>query len=877
MIAQMWHRGNEVAQRLRGRGWIGLWLAVLGSAMGGGSGLNVAIVVNTNSPDSLALGNYYRELRQVPPEQMVRIGWTGSPIEWSRADFEARLRQPLWDALANRGLTDQVDFVVLSMDIPYRVVDNPGENGPVRNSTTSVLFYGWQPDTNAPGSLPRSCSLPPWSRNPYAFTEQPFRSVVGPAGTNWLATLITASNLALARAVVDRGLAADASWPTQTVYLTKSSDPARNVRHWAFDDAIFEQRVLGRVRTERTNVDGPGGLGLQLGSQNGYYGFGLPPGLFVPGAMADNLTSFSGWLFEDAAGMTRVPEFLAAGATASYGTVVEPCNWTEKFAAPRNYYYQARGFSIAECYYLSVEAPYQGVLVGEPLAAPFARRPAGAWSGPPPDATLTGVVALQLEFQAPDPQRPIGRVDWFINGRFRETVWQKGPTPGNRVHIVIAGHPVEYEIATNDTLGSVATALAQLLNQPDHTNTTGVVAEAIGDRLLLRSLVPDRAGTAIPVQVETEIGSAPELTLFAWPARPTFLDSTARGYRSFRVRNLVGPGQALALTLSITRSNGQSTLVTVTNTTGTNTAGLVRTLIEAVNTHPDLQGPDGVGAEDFQANGAGDEALFVIRSRAEGWPAAAGIQAALTVIGAATSDPAGHQTLEENLEDLQPRNHVYLAAGALTVPLTLTWDTTTEPDGWHDCLLVAYEGTHVATQGHLQRQFRVANTGRNLTVQPLLAAPLTRLGAVLRWQVTAHPAEDVLRIEWLGPSGLWGSVTNQASALFEVPGPLLGEGLHPFHAVVTWSDSRSYRSEIFWVRLIPDDQPGPPLQLTVEGPPWQLQWPVVAGRTYAVWSTDDLALPFQWRGSVLATGSPAAWVEPDLEAPARFYRVSEQP
>ncbi|WP_205881046.1 TIGR03790 family protein [Limisphaera ngatamarikiensis] len=852
-----------------------IWWGAFWGCLAGGSGLNVAVVVNADSPASLALGNYYRELRGVPAAQVFRIRWGGGPVEWSRAEFESRLLVPFAQWLESSGLTSQVDYVVLSMDIPYRVVDF-GTNGPVRNSTTSVLFYGWRDDANAPGNLPRSCSLPSAALHSYAGSEMPFRNVTGrSAWSNWLATMITASNLPAARAIVDRGVLSDETWPTQAVYLLKSTDTARNVRHWAFDDVILEQRVLGRMTMIRTNANSPSGLGLQLGSQSGSYGFSLPSDLFVPGAMADNLTSYGGWLFEDAAGMTRVPDYIAAGATASYGTVVEPCNWTEKFPAPRNYFYQARGFSIAECYYQSVEAPYQGVLVGEPLAAPFARRPQGRWESPGEGATVSGTIPLQWQFVAVGEEQPVGRVDLFVDGRFRQTLWERGPQAGNRVELTLAGQTISHTVSAGSTLADVAAGLAAEINRSEHTNQTGVIAEAIGDRLLLRSVVPGRAGVEVPVSVATSAGAASERTLFAHVARPYFVDSTAQGYRVFRVRNLAGPGHAQGLTLTVTGPSGQVT-VSVQNLLSTNTAGLVAALVAAVNEHPDLQGPDGVRAEDYDGNSDGSAAEFALRARSPGWAAAAALSASLSVTGAATVEPAGTQTLEENLEDLQPRNHLYLAAGVTNLALTFAWDTTREADGWHECTAVAYEGTHVATQGHLRRTFRVVNTGRTAALTPWNAGPLTKLGSTLRWRVTVEPG-PAARVELHTTGGAWAAETNVTTALFEVPGPDLGEGLHPFFAVVTWPDGVQYRTETHWVRLIPDNAPAGPLRLEMEGPPWRLRWPVVVGRTYTVWSTDDLGLPFQARGTWVATNSPMEWIEPAPHAGARFYRVSEQP
>ncbi|GIX49966.1 MAG: hypothetical protein KatS3mg132_160 [Limisphaera sp.] len=869
---------DEVPMKLRQGVWIaGLWLGAVAASLAGGSGLNVAVVVNADSPASLALGNAYCELRGVPPDQVFRIRWTGGPVEWSRTDFENHLLIPFAQWLQDSGLTSQVDYVVLSMDIPYRVVESPGTGEPIRNSTTSVLFYGWHTDAGAPGNLPPSCSLPEAARQAYMGSEMPFRQVaVRSAWSNWLATMITASNLAEARAVVERGVRSDGTWPTQAVYLVKSTDTARNVRHWAFDDAILEQRVLGRMTMIRTNANSPGGLGLQLGSQSGFYGFTLPPHLFVPGAMADNLTSYGGWLFEDASGMTRVPEFLAAGATASYGTVVEPCNWTEKFPAPRNYFYQARGFNIAECYYQSVAAPYQGVLVGEPLAAPFARRPQGRWEGPEEGATVSGVVPLRWQFVAAEEGRPVGRVDLFVDGRFRRTVWERGPGADNRVELTLLGHRIEYTVPDGATLAEVALGLAEEINRSEHTNATGVIAEAVGDRLLLRSLIPGRAGGEVPASVLTDSGGAGELTLWARLAQPVFVDSSARGYRVFRVRNLVGPGHALGLSLRVTRAGGPDVTVTVNNPAETNTAGLVAALVHAVNQHPELQGPDGVVAEDYDSEPDGSAAEFALRTRMPGWAGAAAWSASLTATGAVTVEPTGTHTLEENLPDLQPRNHVYLAAGVTNLTVEFDWDTTAEADGWHECVAVAYEGTHVATQGHLRRWFQVANSGRKADLIPLVAGPLAKLDTTLRWRVTVASG-PAARVELRSTGGTWGVKTNVTLAEFEVVGTELGEGLHPFSALVTWPDGTRYQTEARWVRLIPADAPAGPLRVEIEGPPWRLRWPAVVGRSYSVWSTDRLDQPFQWRGSWLATNSPLEWVEPDSAPGPRFYRVGEQP
>jgi hypothetical protein len=67
---------------------------------------------------------------------------------------------------------------------------------------------------------------------------------------------------------------------------------------------------------------------------------------------------------------------LSAGATASYGAVEEPCNFTQKFSKASvliDQYY--RGATLIEAYWKSVQWPGQGLFVGEPLAKPFRDTP----------------------------------------------------------------------------------------------------------------------------------------------------------------------------------------------------------------------------------------------------------------------------------------------------------------------------------------------------------------------------------------------------------------------------------------------------------------------------------------------------------------------
>ena len=183
---------------------------------------------------------------------------------------------------------------------------------------------------------------------------------------------------------------------------------------------------------------------------------------------------------------TTLLAFLNAGACGSYGTVVEPCNCLQKFPSPQDYFYQSRGFSLAECYYKSLANPYQGLIVGEPLAAPFARPPGGAWVNLPANSVLSGVTNLTLQCAAGAPNRPIQQVDLFLDGTWLQTLTNIPPAAGNLLYVTINGCATNYTVPTNATIKSVASGLADILNQPAYAVQSKVQAVAYGDRIELQ-------------------------------------------------------------------------------------------------------------------------------------------------------------------------------------------------------------------------------------------------------------------------------------------------------------------------------------------------------------------------------------------------------
>jgi uncharacterized protein (TIGR03790 family) len=846
------------------------WILLSGApAWGGGSGLNVVVVVNQSSSNSLALGNYYCEMRNVPPQNVFRISWTGGNTDWSQSAFETTLRSPLASFLAGARLTNQADFLVLSMDIPYRVT-----NSTTIDSTTSALYYGFKNNSTPPPGAPPSCSLPAASSNAYAGTERAFRSIApGSLGyTNLLATMITSSNLSLAQQIVYQGAVSDATFPTQTVFLAKSTDYARNIRFPTFDDAVFDTRVRGGYAIQRINANSLFGLGRLLGFQSGSYSYGVVNASFVPGALADNLTSYGGLLFQYSAGQLNILSLLGAGAAGTYGTVDEPCAYLEKFPSPRIYFYQARGFSLAECYYLGITNPYQGLVMGDPLAAPFARPSAGAWLNLPEDAPLSGMVPIQVEFtSAGDTSRPLQQMDLFVDGLWNRTLTNLPPGRSNVLTVTLNGHTMNYLVPLNASLTSVASGLAALLNTTANTNATKVLAFAIGDRIGLQSFDPARPADATTLNAGSAQGTGNALVTFLNASRPTFLESPAFGWRSF---SLTGqPANNYYAQLIITKTNGTQISVGVTNTSSLTLHQMAVALVDQINTNAGLLEADGLVAEDLQTNlvSQSPQVEFTLRARTAGWVAAK-IRADLDASAALSPSPSAPVTLEENLADLRPRNHLYVTAGLTQFPLTFNLDTASLPDGFHELTVVAYEGSQVRTQTRISRRVQVQNRALRATLSILSGASNTLISVPLQFSVVAN-TNNVANIELFSTGGLLTNLTGQSSAVFTLAGSRLGVGLHPFHALVTTSSGWRYQTETRWIRLVSPPFTEPPFSIGLTSPPVTLSWPATAGRTYEILSATDLGQAFELRDSRTPTNSPATWVEPAPLDGRRIYRV----
>ena len=306
----------------------------------------VAVIINENDPLSVEIGRYYAQARKLSPFNIARIRLPHTRPVLSSGDFK-QLSKKIYEQIPA-----DTEALVLTWRSPYRVDCM---------SITSAFTFGFARRYCATGCRPTA-------PNPYfdASTDSAFKKF-----RMRLSMSIATETFEQAKALIDRGVSADFSKPEGSAYLVVTGDRARDTRAPLFDST---QRTFGyRLPTYIVNAAGirdkENVLFYFTGSKNVPY---LDTVEFMPGAIADHLTSHGGRL--NGSDQMNALEWLKAGATGSYGTVVEPCNFPQKFPNPKVllHHYLA-GDTLLEAYWKSVVWPGQGIFIGEPLSAPFAR------------------------------------------------------------------------------------------------------------------------------------------------------------------------------------------------------------------------------------------------------------------------------------------------------------------------------------------------------------------------------------------------------------------------------------------------------------------------------------------------------------------------
>lgn len=307
---------------------------------------NVAVIVNAKDANSVVIGDYYINARDIPKENLITVNIEPGIATLTEAQFKS-LREQIFS-----NISDDIEVIVLAWTTPYAVHCN---------SITAAVTLGYQAKQCENG-----CAV--GINNPYfnSQSRHPLKDF-----NMRLSILLPTDSIEVAKNIIDKGVLSSFRLNESTAYFLKTKDNARSKPR-----EPFFPKDLSKVESKKLWIRTINADSIKDKKDIMFYftGAASVPHLetlnFMPGAVADHLTSAGGVLLGE--GQMSSLRWLEAGATGTFGAVSEPCNYWQKFPNPAvllNHY--LAGETLIEAYWKSVYWPTQGLILGEPLAAPY--------------------------------------------------------------------------------------------------------------------------------------------------------------------------------------------------------------------------------------------------------------------------------------------------------------------------------------------------------------------------------------------------------------------------------------------------------------------------------------------------------------------------
>lgn len=354
---------------------------------------NVAVVINTGSPASLRIGDYYAQARKIPATNIIRINTT-TKDEIASADYTRTIETPIAQGLRRAGLQDRILYVVLTKGVPLRIKGTAGRNGTAA-SVDSELTLLYRRMAGAPASLAGPVA------NPYFLGRRPLEAAQPFTHRQhdiFLVARLDGFNVEDAIALIDRAQAGAQPALKQRgrIVLDQRSGADAVGDSW-LAEAATRLRALGQG--DRVMLEDSGRPVRDVDDVLGYYAWGSNDpqnrvrrlGMrFVPGAIAASFVSTDARTFEAppdewkptgditdkkswfaGSAQSLAGDLIREGVTGIAANVSEP--YLDGAVRPEILFpaYLA-GFNMVEAYYLALpHLGWQTVVIGDPLGAPF--------------------------------------------------------------------------------------------------------------------------------------------------------------------------------------------------------------------------------------------------------------------------------------------------------------------------------------------------------------------------------------------------------------------------------------------------------------------------------------------------------------------------
>ena len=406
-----------------------------GVAHAAGGGENLLLVVNPNDEPSLRIANAYVAARHIPICNILYLSPPASPggfttIDISEAQFDSSYLAPIYNAIAARGLMNQIDYIGTlgqSQVVGQVCINNclaqltQLHNGMTVGSLTyreselcqdptflNTNIFTYTPGTNT--AIHHTQLLPSLSGT--APNVQWYISgMIGYTGQYGMSPGQVIQSLL-------RSVAGDGAKPAGTIYFENNSDIRSSTRAPYWPSVQNYMTAHGISWIQQGNSSAPVNCRNVLGAEIGASGYGAPNGSnYVPGAWADCLTSNGGEY--DQFWQTQAVMMLQGGCAGSAGTIAEPLAQQSRFPLCDIWVFQHDGSTLGEAFYKSVYYPDMIMFQGDLLSQAFADIPQVTLSSAPANnSTVIGIVSITGSASLSNPLTATGiaSLTLFVDG-----------------------------------------------------------------------------------------------------------------------------------------------------------------------------------------------------------------------------------------------------------------------------------------------------------------------------------------------------------------------------------------------------------------------------------------------------------------------------
>ncbi len=364
---------------------------------------NVLVVQNINSQVSMNIASYYMSKRNIPSTNLCSISTIDSSQSTaneriSPADYTSQIENPIRNFLTSRGLTNTIQYIVLTKGIPHRLTVDPTGGLYGGQSVDSMLAFmdyvnPLQIDfVNDNGQVVATAYA-----NRYWNAKEPFSHA---KYGGYLVTRLDGYTEADAKAIVDRSIAPQP--PVLPILLDEDptkglGNPSLQPKSLLLPDGSFNndfdltyadynadmakafQVISGRPHVsatlDQTNtfMSSPNPLSgyISWGSNDGHFNSTVYQSLtFTNRSIVETAVSTSGRTFlPTTGGQSLIVDLLAHGAAGAKGYATEP--FLIAVASPTVLLdLWTSGRNLAESYYAASRLiGWKDVVIGDPLCS----------------------------------------------------------------------------------------------------------------------------------------------------------------------------------------------------------------------------------------------------------------------------------------------------------------------------------------------------------------------------------------------------------------------------------------------------------------------------------------------------------------------------